>query len=107
MDFEQRFGAEIIKRALTEPLRQIAYNAGMEPSVVVNEIDNGKGGYGLNAATGVYEDLIEAGVIDPTKVVRTSLQNAASVSGLLITTEAVIVEKKEDEDDDHAGHDHY
>jgi chaperonin GroEL len=102
---EQRFGAEIIRRAIKEPLRQISHNAGHEPSVVVNAVLEGKGGFGFNAATGEYEDLIKAGVIDPAKVVRTSLQNAASVAGLLITTEAVIVEKKK-KDDDHAGHDH-
>jgi chaperonin GroEL len=94
---EERFGVEIVRRACEEPLRQIAVNAGIEGSVVVNKITEGKGAFGLNAATDVYEDLVVAGVIDPTKVVRTALQNAASVAGLLITTEAVIVQKKEKE----------
>ncbi|HET9136601.1 MAG TPA: chaperonin GroEL [Candidatus Kapabacteria bacterium] len=88
-------GVEIIKRALEEPLRQIVANAGLEGSVVVNEVKNNKDGYGFNAATEVYEDLLKSGVIDPTKVTRSALQNAASVASLLLTTEATIVEKKE------------
>ncbi len=88
-------GVEIIKRALEEPLRQIVANAGLEGSVVVNEVKNNKEGYGFNAATEVYEDLLKSGVIDPTKVTRSALQNAASVASLLLTTEATIVEKKE------------
>ncbi len=91
-----RTGVEIIRRALEEPLRQIVQNAGLEGSVVVNEVKNGKDGYGFNAATEVYEDLLKSGVIDPTKVTRSALQNAASVASLLLTTEATIVEKKED-----------
>ncbi len=94
----ESFGVEIIRRACEEPIRQISQNAGHEGSVVVNEVLNGEGAYGLNAATGEYGDLIQAGVIDPAKVVRSALQNAASVAGLLITTEAVIVEKKEEEE---------
>ena len=97
---EEAFGVAIIHRAAEEPLRQISTNAGLEASVVVNRVEQGEGGFGLNAATGEYGDLVDQGVIDPTKVVRTSLQNAASVAGLLITTEAVIVEKKSDEDED-------
>jgi chaperonin GroEL len=89
-------GVEIVKRALEEPLRQIVANAGLEGSVIVNEVKNGKDSYGFNAATEVYEDLMKSGVIDPTKVTRSALQNAASVASLLLTTEATIVEKKED-----------
>jgi chaperonin GroEL len=88
-------GIEIIRRALEEPLRQIVNNAGLEGSVIVNNVKEGKGDYGFNAATEVYENLFAAGVIDPTKVTRSALQNAASVASLLLSTEAVIVEKKE------------
>ena len=97
---DEQFGVNIVRRALEEPLRQIATNAGLEASVVVNKVAEEKGAFGLNAATNSYEDLVKSGVIDPTKVVRASLQNAASVAGLMITTEAVILEKKEDEDFD-------
>ncbi len=93
-------GVEIVRRALEEPLRQIVNNAGLEGSVIVKEVKDGaakKGSdYGFNAATEVYENLFASGVIDPTKVTRSALQNAASVAGLLLSTEAVIVEKKED-----------
>ena len=98
VDGAEKFGVDIIRRACEEPIRQISENAGHEGSVVVNQVMSGEGAYGLNAATGAYGDLIQAGVIDPAKVVRSALQNAASVAGLLITTEAVIVEKKEEED---------
>jgi chaperonin GroEL len=90
---EQRFGINIIRRAIEEPLRQIAGNAGLEGSIVVNEVRKAKGSNGYNAATDTYEDLLAAGVIDPAKVVRTALQNAASVAGLMLTTEALIAEK--------------
>jgi chaperonin GroEL len=93
---DQIVGVNIIRRALEEPIRQIANNAGVEGSIVVDKVRNGKGNFGYNAATDSYEDLVAAGVIDPTKVVRTALQNAASVAGLMLTTEAMIVEKKED-----------
>ena len=93
---DQKIGIEIIRRAVEEPARQIATNAGCEASVVVAKVKEGTGAYGFNAATEVYEDLIKAGVIDPTKVARVALENAASVSSLLITTECAIVEKKED-----------
>jgi len=94
----QRVGVEIVKRACEEPLRQIAKNAGVEGSIVVQEVKGGKGGYGYNAATGIYEDLVKAGVIDPTKVVRIALQNASSVAGLMITTECLVAEiPKKDE----------
>jgi chaperonin GroEL len=92
---EEKAGIGLLKRALHEPLRNIAQNAGMEGSVVVNAVMDGKDAYGFNAETGVYEDLMKAGVIDPTKVVRFALQNAVSVAGLMLTTEAMITEKPE------------
>jgi chaperonin GroEL len=92
---DQAAGVSIIRRAVEEPLRRIAENAGVEGSIVVDRVKNGKGNFGFNARTEVYEDLVKAGVIDPTKVVRSALQNAASVSGLLLTTEAMIAEKPE------------
>jgi chaperonin GroEL len=94
----QRVGVEIVRRAAEEPVRQIAKNAGVEGAIVVQKVLEGKGGYGYNAATAEYEDLVKAGVIDPTKVVRIALQNASSVAGLMITTECMICEKpKKDE----------
>jgi len=94
---EQQAGVSIIRRALEEPIRQIANNAGLEGSIVVEKVRTGKGAtFGYNAATDEYTDLIEDGIIDPTKVVRTALQNAASVASLMLTTEAIIVERKED-----------
>ncbi|MES0349785.1 MAG: chaperonin GroEL [Desulfobacteria bacterium] len=95
----QKIGARIIQRAMEEPLRQIAENAGHEGSVVVNEVKNGKGSFGFNADKEKYEDLMEAGVIDPTKVVRYAMQNAASVAGLMLTTEAMVAEKPEEKKD--------
>ena len=92
---EEKMGVNIIRRALEEPMRQIANNAGFEGSVVVQKVSEGKGSFGFNAETGKYEDLLEAGIIDPTKVARFALQNAASVAGLLLTTEAMIAEKPE------------
>ncbi|HZA49321.1 MAG TPA: chaperonin GroEL [Myxococcaceae bacterium] len=94
----EKFGVDIIRRALEEPLRQIVGNSGMEGSVVVQKVKEGKGAFGFNAQTGIYEDLLEAGVIDPAKVSRTALQNAASVAALMLTTEALVAERpKEDE----------
>src|SRR5919106_2349246 len=93
VDGEQKFGVDIIRRALEEPARKIAQNAGMEGAVVINRIREGKGAFGFNARTEVFEDLDKAGVIDPTKVARTALQNAASVASLLLTTEAMVAEK--------------
>ncbi len=90
---EMQMGANIIKRALEEPIRQIANNAGFEGSVVVQRVKDGKDSLGFDAEKGEYEDLMEAGVIDPTKVARFALQNAASVAGLLLTTEAMVAEK--------------
>jgi len=93
---DEKIGVDIIRKALEEPLRMIAANAGHEGSVVANEVKAKTGAYGFNADTEKYEDLIKAGVIDPTKVARTALENAASIASLLITTEAVIAEKPED-----------
>ncbi|MCI0473875.1 MAG: chaperonin GroEL [Ignavibacteria bacterium] len=90
-------GVKIIKRAIEEPIRQIVINAGEEGSVIVNKVKEHKGAYGYNAATEVYEDLVKAGVIDPTKVTRVALENAASVAALLLMTEATICEKPEKE----------
>ena len=90
---EEALGVNIIRRALEEPIRQIANNAGFEGSVVVEKVKTHKGGFGFNAETGIYEDLMKAGVIDPTKVTRFALQNAASVASLLLTTEAMVAEK--------------
>ena len=92
---DQNIGISIVRRAIEEPLRQIAINGGWEGSVVVNKVKEGKDAYGFNARTGVFEDLIKAGVIDPAKVTKTALKNAASIAGLLLTTEAIVVEKKE------------
>jgi chaperonin GroEL len=95
MEGEAQLGVDIVKRALEEPVRQIADNAGFEGSVVVQRVMEGKGSFGFNAETGKFEDLMKAGIIDPTKVARFALQNAASVSGLLMTTEAMVAEKPE------------
>jgi chaperonin GroEL len=95
---DEAIGADIVKRALEEPLRQIAYNAGEEGALVLGKVlENKDPNFGYNAQTGVYEDLVKAGVIDPTKVVRTALQNAASVAALLLTTEALVSELPEEE----------
>jgi chaperonin GroEL len=96
-NLDQTTGIKIIQKALEEPLRQIVNNAGLEGSVVLQKVLEGKDDFGFNAATEKYENLIKSGVIDPTKVTRTALENAASVSSLLITTEAVVFEKKEDQ----------
>jgi chaperonin GroEL len=103
---EQKVGTDILLRAIEEPLRQIAANAGLEGSIVVNEVRNGKGAYGFNAATEEYTDLVKAGVIDPTKVVRSALQNAGSVAGLMLTTEALIADIPKDDPPMAGGHDH-
>ena len=94
---EEQLGVNLIKRALEEPVRQIANNAGFEGSVVVQRVMEGKGSFGFNAETGTYEDLMKAGIVDPTKVTRFALQNAASVAGLLMTTEAMVAEKPKKE----------
>ena len=95
---DEQIGVDILRRALESPIRQIAQNAGAEGSIVVEKVRSHKSyGFGYNAQTDIYEDLVEAGVIDPTKVVRIALQNAASIAGLLLTTEAVVVDLPEDE----------
>ena len=94
---DQRIGVEIIKKSLEEPIRQIVENAGIEGAVVVNKVKEGKDDYGFNAQTEEYQNLIAAGVLDPTKVTRIALENAALVASMLLTTEAVICEKPEKE----------
>jgi chaperonin GroEL len=107
---EQRFGVQIIRRSIEEPLRQIVANAGLEGSIVVNKVKEGTGDYGYNAATDTYGNLIGMGVIDPVKVVRSALQNAASVAGLMLTTECLVAERPKDKESGgghgHAGHNH-
>ncbi|HEY6035005.1 MAG TPA: chaperonin GroEL [Kofleriaceae bacterium] len=106
-DDDRRYGVNIVRRALEEPLRQIAGNAGVDGSIIVAKVKEGKGSFGYNAATLQFEDLVKAGVIDPTKVVRTALQNASSVAGLMLTTETLIAEKpKKEEKAGGGGHDH-
>ncbi len=99
-------GIKIVRRALEEPLRQIADNAGKEGAVIVEEVNSKKGSYGYNAATEEYGNLIQMGVIDPTKVVHTALSNAASIAGLLLTTEAMVTEEEEEEEAGGEGHSH-
>ncbi|MEW6668725.1 MAG: chaperonin GroEL [Thermodesulfobacteriota bacterium] len=94
---DQKMGVQLVKKALEEPVRQIANNAGFEGSVVVQRVMEGKASFGFNAETGEYEDLMKSGIIDPTKVTRFALQNAASVAGLLLTTEAMVAEKPKKE----------
>jgi chaperonin GroEL len=93
---DQDAGIKIVLRAIEEPLRQIVANAGDEPSVVINKVLEGTGNYGYNAANGTYGDLVELGVLDPAKVTRSALQNAASVAGLILTTDAMVAELTED-----------
>jgi chaperonin GroEL len=93
---DETTGIAIVKRALEEPLRQIVANAGMEGSIVVQKVKEGKNDFGYNARTDKYENLYAAGVIDPTKVTRVALENAASIAGMLLTTECVLVDIKED-----------
>jgi len=102
---DEKTGAEIVARAIEAPLRQLATNAGIEGALVVAEVKKGKGNHGYNVATGKYEDLVKAGVVDPTKVTRSALQNAASISGLLLTTECLIADIPKEEAAD-AGHQH-
>lgn len=97
-------GIAIVKRAIEEPLRQIVVNSGIEGSIVVQKVKEGKGDYGFNARTEVYENMFKAGVIDPTKVTRIALENAASIAGMLLTTECVIADKPKKEEA--AGHSH-
>jgi chaperonin GroEL len=99
---DETTGAAIVRRALEEPLRQIVANAGIEGSIVVQKVKEGKGDYGFNARTEVYENLFKAGVIDPTKVTRIALENAASIAGMLLTTECVVAEKPKKEEAPHS-----
>ena len=110
LEGDQETGVNIVRRVLESPIRTIAENAGLEGSVVAAQVKDGEGSYGLNAATGEYGDLLEAGVVDPTKVVRSAIQNGASVAGLLLTTETLITEVEEEPDDHghhHHGHGHH
>ncbi|MEX0449095.1 chaperonin GroEL [Spiribacter sp. 221] len=100
---DQDVGVNIVRRALEEPLRQIVYNCGEDASVVVNKVEDGEGNFGYNAQSEEYGDMVEMGILDPTKVTRTALQNAASVSGLMITTECMVAEHPEEKDDAGAG----
>jgi chaperonin GroEL len=102
---DQEAGIKIVQRALEEPLRAIVANAGAEPSVVMNKVAEGKGNFGFNAQTEQYGDLVEMGVVDPTKVTRTALQNAASVAGLLLTTDVAVAELVEEKKNS-GGHGH-
>ena len=101
---DEQIGANIIRRAVEEPMRQIAENAGHDGAVVVEEVKKLSGAMGYNAATDVYEDMLKAGIVDPTKVTRSALQNAASIAALLLTTEAIITEKPKKSSDDGHGH---
>ncbi len=94
-DPDIRTGLRLLRRAMEEPLRRIAENAGVDGAIVIGKVEESKGAVGYNAATGVYEDLVAAGIIDPTKVVRTALQNAASIAGLLLTTDAAVTDAPE------------
>jgi len=100
---DEKTGADIVRRAIEEPLRQIAANAGIEGSIVVQKVKEGKGDFGYNARTNEYENLFKTGVIDPTKVTRIALENAASIAGMLLTTECVIVDKPAEEEHNHGG----
>jgi len=101
---DQNLGIAVTRRALESPLREIVFNAGEEPSVIVNRVKEGKGNFGYNAATGEFGDMVEMGILDPTKVTRSALQYAASVAGLAILTEAVVAEvPKKDEGHNHGG----
>ena len=106
LDGDEATGARLVAKALSAPLQQIAENAGMEGGVVIDRVRELTGAEGLNAATGVYEDLVKIGVIDAAKVTRSALQNAASIAALFLTTEAVIADKPEEPAGGHAGHDH-
>jgi chaperonin GroEL len=95
LEGDEAFGAQIVRRAIEHPIRMLCTNAGVDSGVVVKEILAGKGNLGYNVATGEFEDLVKAGVVDPTKVTRTALQNAASIAGLLLTTECMITDLPE------------
>jgi chaperonin GroEL len=103
VDGGEKFGVDIVRRALEEPLRWIVQNGGWEGSIVVNKVREGKDAFGFNAQTGIYEDLLQAGVIDPTKVARFALQNASSVAALMLTTEAMVAERPKEKEEAGAG----
>jgi chaperonin GroEL len=96
LEGDEAIGVSIVKKALEEPIRLIAENSGAEGSIVVNKVKEKEGAFGFNAETGVYEDLMKSGVIDPTKVARIALENASSIASLLVTTEALVAEKPEE-----------
>jgi chaperonin GroEL len=106
LEGERGHGVAIVRRAIEEPLRQIAANAGLEPSVVINKVKEGKDDFGFNASADRYENLLKAGVIDSAKVVRIALQNAASVAGMMLTMEAAIADKPEKKQSVGGGHGH-
>jgi chaperonin GroEL len=106
LEGDEAIGAQIVRRAIESPIRMLCANAGVEGAVVVGQVASGKGNYGYNVATGEYEDLVKAGVVDPTKVTRTALQNAASIAGLLLTTECMITEIPEKKEAPAGGHGH-
>jgi chaperonin GroEL len=95
LEGDEKLGAQIVRRAIEAPLKQLVFNAGLEGAVVVQQVLSSKGNSGYNVATGEYEDLVKAGVVDPTKVTRIALQNAASIAGLLLTTECIITDAPE------------
>jgi chaperonin GroEL len=103
---DEEVGATIVKKAVAEPLRWIAENAGLQGYVAVSKVQDLQAGQGLNAATGEYGDLVKAGVIDPVKVTRSALTNAASIASMVLTTDTLVVEKKEEEPEAAAGHGH-
>ena len=100
---DQTVGIRILARSLEEPLRNIVGNAGEDAAVILNQVKAGKGAYGYNAATGEFGDMLEEGILDPTKVTRLALQNAASVAGLLLTTEVMVAEAPKEEEHAHGG----
>src|SRR5213082_1382968 len=108
LEGDEAIGAQIVRRAVEHPLKQLCANAGVDVGVVAKEVTGGKGNFGYNVATDKYEDLVKAGVVDPTKVTRTALQNAASIAGLLLTTECMITDLPEKDKAAPAGggHDH-
>jgi chaperonin GroEL len=106
LEGDEAIGAQIVRRAIESPIRMLCANAGVEGAVVVGQVASNKGNYGYNVATGEYEDLVKAGVVDPTKVTRTALQNAASIAGLLLTTECMITEIPEKKEAAAGGHGH-
>ena len=106
LEGDEAIGASIVRRAIESPLRKLCDNAGVEGSLVVQQVLKSKGTMGYNVATDTHEDLIKAGVVDPTKVTRTALQNAGSVAGLLLTTDCMITDIPEEEKPAAGGHDH-